>query len=255
MAKKKETSVRITDYLGNTVNVQKPKSSAASVSGRSYDMEKAYFTEGITFESATQAEVEDKYRRWMATKDECFYCGRHTDQRLERDHLVPNRHTGESGGIMVAHTIHEFIPCCSECNGGKGKGNREPLEWYTDPETVRHLKSVGLSDERYQAKLEALKYDLEHLKYYVVKEAAYEQAERDLAIKDNMTDLLEKFALERNLGILQDNGEDLTVAKKRKLPTEADRIVWKAFEDALIQAGRMKRVDRKGRPEEEDPLF
>lgn len=231
--------IHFTDYKGEKVCIPEPKSSIASIRQRSYDMSRSYYTTGMPPLSYTNSELEDKYKRWQASAQECFYCGRKTNEHLQRDHLIPNSHTGDQTGEMVAHTIYEFVPCCSCCNAKKGC--KDPVKWYTSDETVRYLKDeCGLSDSRYEAKLNAMKEDCEKLGVYNIDKSFYNRADRDLAIKDGVIDILDKMAHDRMSGILQRNGVKFT-CKEQDLPSEEDFQIWDEIEEILVKHHRMKR--------------
>lgn len=248
--------IRFVDYKGDEVKVPNPKSSFTSIKQRSSDMTRSYYTTGLPSPQYHPEEVKDRYIRWMASADECFYCGRKTIEHLQQDHLIANSHTGHHTGRMVAHTIHEFVPSCSRCNSMKG--SKDPVEWYSAPETVDYLKKeCNLSDERYAAKLKAMEEDLANLKIYKVDDSFYERSERDLMIKDSVSDILDRMAHDRMSGILQKNGVHHEF-KESDLPSDEDFEIWSEIEDVLVRHKRMKKRKcpaKRMNEETDSPLF
>ena len=85
-----------------------------------------------------------------------------------------------------------------------------------------------------------MKEDCEKLGVYNIDKSFYNRADRDLAIKDGVIDILDKMAHDRMSGILQRNGVKFT-CKEQDLPSEEDFQIWDEIEDILVKHHRMKK--------------
>ena len=88
-------------------------------------------------ESHTSLEWLDKLKEYAGR---CHWCGRDTDGKPERDHVIPLSRGGSDG-------IDNVVPCCVTCN--RRKGSKLPREWANERHRISFYPAVqAIADGR-----------------------------------------------------------------------------------------------------------
>ena len=148
------SSLKIKNLIvnGECVNYTYKTPANSNVHSRTYDVLVAYDKEAIPNINPTKEELETWFENLDLNTNECSYCGENIKGNKHIDHLIAS---GSSQYKIVKNTYKQYIPCCSDCN--HKKGNRNFIEWYTDPKTKEYIFKKGfISKETYNKRLEIL---------------------------------------------------------------------------------------------------
>lgn len=138
---------------GECVDYEYKSPTNSNIHGRAYDVIVAYDKEAIPDIKPTKNELEKWFESLDLNVHECSYCGKNIEGKEQHvDHFIAS---GSSYNKIVKNTHQQYIPCCSDCN--HKKGNRNFIEWYTDPKTKEYIFKQGfISKETYNKRLKKL---------------------------------------------------------------------------------------------------